>query len=66
MVTGPGVDALGEPFELRPPVRVVLGHSGRPHDEEVDVAASAAVAAGGRAEDRDVRGSDRPLGDLGA
>ena len=65
VVAGPVVDTVGEPFELRPPARVIRGDAGRPHDEEVDVAASVTIASGGRAEDRSVRGRDLPLGDLG-
>jgi hypothetical protein len=58
------VDAVRKSLQLFAPARVVLGDTGRPDDEDVDVATGVAVASSGRAEDRHTCGSDLPLGDF--
>jgi len=60
------VDVVAESVELLAPAQVSLGNVGGAHDEDVDVAASVAVASSCRAEHRDVCRGDCPLGDLGA
>ena len=63
VVAGPAANVVTERLKLRTPRRILDRHLGGTDDEQIDIARAVAVAPGGRAEQRRVRGRHLPRRD---